>query len=360
MSWRKRTILWFIAGLLVAGFLQLAQTRILGGDATALLAIGSADPVSDLVADELGGAIVQQGYGHDGQVYYAMALDPWGDRLGELIGEPGYRYRRMLYPATAGLLGHLDGRALLWSMIVLNAVSMGVAAAAVSMIANRRSLPWWSPAVVLANPGVWLGVELLTPDVMALALALLGVTAFLDRRSVLASVLLSAAILTKEPYATFAIGLALFVLIIEKDRRHAGQIAVMSVTPALIWWAVVRLRLPGGTLQGGNVDIPGRGLLQAASTWLMTPAKDQFFTLLSLGFVVGGIWVVLHSHRLIWSWLLVPMLGVAAFSSHFIWDYGNNSVRVLAPLISLVAVALIETRSQGAGHEVAPVAEAAS
>ncbi|MGA7272874.1 MAG: hypothetical protein WB239_17515 [Acidimicrobiia bacterium] len=359
MLWRKRTTVWFIAGLCAAGLLQFTQALTLGGDPTALLAIGSADPVSQVVAEELGGAIIQQGYGHDGQVYYAMALDPWGEKLGDLIAEPGYRYRRLLYPATAGLLGHLDGRTLLWSMIVLNAISLGVATAAVSIIADRRSLPWWSPFVILANPGAWLGVELLTPDVMALAFALMAVAAYLSRRILLASMFLAAAILTKEPYATFAIGLVLFTLFIERKRHRAVRIGVVSMTPALAWWSIVRLRLPGSTFQGGNVDLPGRGLVEAASTWLATPTRDQVFTVMSLCFVIGGIWIVVHHRRLIWSWLLFPSLCVAMLSSHFIWDFGNNSVRVLAPLIAVVAIAVIEIRTPTANRQTALMAEAA-
>ena len=226
-------------------------------------------------------------------------------------------------------------------MILMSALSLGVAAATVSVIASFLDLPGWTPVTVIANPGVWLSVELLTPDVMALGLSLLAVATFLRNRVVLTGFLLAAAALTKEPYAAVAIGLAGFAWVHEKDPHVSLRLLMIAFVPSILWWSTVQLRLGGDLFQGGNVDLPLRGLVQASSSWMTTGPKDQVLFGLSLIAVLLGLLVVISVHDHLWKWLIAPWLLIAVLSSHYVWDYGNNAARAFAPVITMAGLAWI-------------------
>ena len=114
--------------------------------------------------------------GHDGQFSYLIAVDPLGrGPAPDLFDHGAYRYRRILLPALGGGFGLFDGEAALAGLIVWSAVGMGLATAAIADLGASFGTRPWVVAGVLANPGVWLSVQLLTPDVLALGLALTGV-----------------------------------------------------------------------------------------------------------------------------------------------------------------------------------------
>ncbi|HJR90936.1 MAG TPA: hypothetical protein VJ938_00685, partial [Acidimicrobiia bacterium] len=72
---RRAFLVWFLIGTAAAGILQIGQTRVMGGVPEGLLFAGTWQEVHVLVADELPGTPIFEGYGHDGQIFYAVGLD---------------------------------------------------------------------------------------------------------------------------------------------------------------------------------------------------------------------------------------------------------------------------------------------
>ncbi|HEX3200762.1 MAG TPA: hypothetical protein VHW42_02340, partial [Actinomycetes bacterium] len=62
-------------------------------------------------------------------------------------------------------------------------------------------------------PGVWAGAALATAEPLGLALAALGLSLVLDRRSGLAGLAFAGAALTKESYLAFAVAAGLHLLL---------------------------------------------------------------------------------------------------------------------------------------------------
>src|SRR5688572_7441323 len=116
---------WFLAGCMAAAFVITIQAQAIGGNPAQLLAAGSG-PLQPIVSDELGFSDWDPAFTHDGHRFYAMATDPLGREVPELMLNPAYRYQRIAYPVVAGIGSLLGGRALLWSMIVWSALGMAV------------------------------------------------------------------------------------------------------------------------------------------------------------------------------------------------------------------------------------------
>jgi hypothetical protein len=56
-----------------------------------------------------------------------------------------------------------------------------------------------------------------------------------------------------------------------------------------------------------------------------------------------GLSVYVIAKRLsFWSFLIIPWVLLALFSSHWIWDLGNNSLRALAPLATFALFGLLD------------------
>ena len=333
---------WFLLGTLGVGVLQWSHAQATGG-LGGLIKVGEDHPLAERIMAEVPGIPVAPGLGHDGQIYYAIGLDLLGQEVPELM-EPmeavGYRYRRIGYPALASFFGILDGSSLLWGMVVVNAVSAGVAAAAAAAIASHFGRTYWVGLAVVLNPGVWLSALLSTADNLALAAGLVGLLALFKRRWRAAVAAFALAALTKEVALVFALGTAGYLLTRERPRSAASLFAG-AASPLIAWTTFVQLRIGGLFETGANLGPPFEGIVQAASEW---PAQSLQNNLLN-GLVVtsAAAWIAV-SRRCdrIWHWVIWPWMAVALLSARFVWIFGNNAIRVFAPLVVLVVIALVD------------------
>lgn len=321
---------WSLLGGVAAGILILAQINAVGGY-SGLLQVGEVSRLAPLIEAEVGDLPLAPGKGHDTQIYYAIAIDLGGDRMPELFDHGPYRYRRILYPAVASAFGLIDGTALLTSMVVLTILSTAGSAGLVAAITTRRgNSDWWALAVLL-NPGVWLSTRLLTADIMALALMLLGLYWLLVGRKG-APFVFALSGLTKEIFL-----LTPAVLAISRDRRRWKLIIVPAI--ALAGWVTWLTMTMGNAFTGrGNVGWPFVGILKASPVWRTFETGDVLYLVFALASVALGI---VHS-VFVKSWLRWPILSwsiLGVISSSWVWDIGNNAARVFAPILVLVAIA---------------------
>ena len=218
----RHLVAWFLIGVVVALLLQWLQVRAVGGDWTGLVNTGRQSALRPLIEAELGPVSTVEQAGHDGQFSYLIAVDPLGrGEAPHLFDHGAYRYRRILLPALAGGFGLWDGEGALAGLIVWSAIGMGLATAAVADLGASFGTRPWVVAGVLANPGVWLSVQLLTPDVLALGLALTGVALWSRASSSLGRGRLALAALAKDQYLLVAFGLAGWEWF-RANRREAG------------------------------------------------------------------------------------------------------------------------------------------
>jgi hypothetical protein len=243
-------------------------------------------------------------------------------------------------------LGLLDGRGLLGALTVVNLLGFVATAAATAMISQRQSQSSWLFLAALLNVGLWLSLQVTTADVFAMGLATMGLAFTLSSRHVPAIWLLVAATLAKETYVVIPIALSAW-LGFEMRNRRAALSYLAPILPLAAWYAYVALRLGETGANGEALDWPFFGLMNAAtSSWTTASPRDQLFTILSLGILGLGAVATARTVKSVWRFLLVPWLVVAAVSSHWIWDLGNNSLRVMAPLLTLSILALAGRRER--------------
>lgn len=336
---RRYLLAWFVVGALMGAFVQWSQVRELGdGDVAALLSVGANSDTRRYFEDELGSIPLVPGGGHDGQSSYIVARDPWarGDAWRDL-DHPGYRYRRIFYPAVSGGLGLLGPRATLYGLTLWAVVGLGMATAALADLVRRYGTGPWPVLGVIANPGLWLSVKLLTPDALALGLALTAVALWTRGRRGPALAFLATAALTKDAYLLFALGLAGWAWS-EQSLRERLVLILGAVIPLTVWGVWVSARLGEGFAPRGNLSLPLAGLIDSARGW--PSSGDMFlsvFTILSL--LAAGSAALFSRDRLL-AWLSWPWVVLGLISSAWVWNLGNNSARAFAPALVVGALAL--------------------
>lgn len=332
-SSRQLLLMWFFAGTLAAVILQVGQTRVMGGVPEGLLFAGDLQEVHVLVQEELPRTPVWEGFGHDGQIFYAVGLDLAGEWVPDILLSSPYRYRRILYPALASGFGAFEGQGLLWGMIILAALPMGLASGAAAALAWHLGWTRLAPVLVILNPATWLSARLLTADNLALALGLLGLLAFVHRRDGWAIVALAAAALTKEPYLAFAAGIAGYAWF-RGERSRAAWILSGATLPMVVWWTYIATAIGNPLDSGGNVVLPFIGLISAIDFWPSLRPRDWLFLGAALLGVLAAVATLGRGPRLL-AWLVGPWLLVAILSADLVWNVGNNAIRAFAPLFTL-------------------------
>src|ERR1700735_587174 len=107
MSWARRPVLYALTAAVLALTWQALTVRYTyRGNGTALFCTGalSNPPPAALVSEHI--YRFPNSYGYDGQFYHYMAHDPLLRRgFQSSLDSPRFRYRRMLVPFSAWLLG---------------------------------------------------------------------------------------------------------------------------------------------------------------------------------------------------------------------------------------------------------------
>lgn len=330
MSARHAFWKWSVIGGLGALALVVGQAAAVGGFA-GLLQVGETSQLRSVITEELGDIPLAPRSGHDGQIFYAIGLDLGGQQVPELLDHPGYRYRRILFPALASGFGILGGQGLLAGMIVTVIASTSVAAGSVAAASRLMSRSDWIALAVVLNPGVWLSVRLLTSDVLAMALMCLGILGYMKRpRLGIAGFTLS--VLAKEPYLMTPAGLS-----VSSDRRRwlFTAIPALALLATAVW--VISTISAGVSGETGNLSLPFVGLVKASSSWALLDTDDLGYLIFALISTAAALIVgAFHANWMRWSILAWGILTVCA--SEWVWRVGNNSARSVAPIVILVAL----------------------
>ncbi len=327
MAKRVPLACWFLIGCGLIAVVQCGYIASRGWNPTALLQVGPDSPGQARLERELGALKLAPGLGHDGKYSYLMARQPWfwradADTL-ESLQDPAYRYGRPLYPLVAGLGGTLPPYATLFGLIVLQIIAGGLLATALVSFARSNGLPTLAVVVGLANPGVYSSAVMLTSDLPALALTLMGLYCWQSGRSKLSIALLAAAILTKEYYALTPLALAFSLAV---RRTIALAVVAAPLLPFAIWKLAVRFVL-GPALGAANFDWPFAGIVSAAPGWRHDTAIGLFGILLIALSLIGAARASTSTLR--WQCAAWGLLGL--FASRLVWGQPVDLFRVLAP-----------------------------
>lgn len=321
------TMLAFVVGAAVASS---------NGGLSGLLTVGEDFPIRDYVVADLGDIQLASGVGHDGQQYYGIARDPLGlGDVPDLLDNPSYRYLHILYPALAGGFGLLPANATVTVMFGLSVLGFGLAGGAALALARRVGARGPFVAFAVVNAGLLFAVRFLLPDALAMGLAMVGISWAVEGRDRPAIAALALAGLTKTTY--LVIPLALGAWLWRSDRRRSQLLALAPLAPALLWTIFVFVRF--GPSTAGNLALPLTGFIGAVDLWADVSGGEAAMAVAAAVLVVAGAILALTTSWPVLRWLLLAWVGVGLISSEFVWEFGNNTLRALAPLWTLSAVA---------------------
>ena len=280
-----------LIAVLVAFLWQLVTvTRNYRGDWTALYCIGGVMPTPP----ELQGAYRFEGSrGFDGQFYLIIAMDPLLRRgMDRYVDEPDLRYRRILVPAVAYLLGFGQPAAIVYSYLLVNLGFLFLGTWWMSRHAVLCSLHPARGWLFLLVPGVLISLDRQTVDMALTALCLGAAYAWRSKQHRLLLVFLPLICLVRETGVLIA-GAFVLAFLIRRERRKAA-IGVACVAPffAWSWWVAARVPL---TLREWLPERPYAWTIDA----LLHPAALPFspavqtlvrcFDLLALAGLLAGI-----------------------------------------------------------------------
>jgi hypothetical protein len=332
-----------IAATTLGLVVQVSQARLLGGW-SGLIAVGEESHLRELIAAELPSLVLVDQAGHDGQSVYAIGLNPWLRGQPPDLADLTYRYRRILLPVIGGAFGLLSGEPLLWGVTALSLAGFVASAVGTLAIARSRDLSSWLLLAALLNVGLWLSLQNTTPDALAMGLSIVGIAFAFRGRNLEAALLIMASALAKETYWLTGLSLAAWSWMQARNRRAAWSYLAAGL-PLAGWSLFLAFRLREQATEGVLVVAPFQGLMEAWPFWYLAGRRDYLFSVLSLLILGCAMLAIFRTKHSVWRYLLAPWIVIALISSHWVWDLGNNSLRVLAPLMTLSILALADKRS---------------
>jgi hypothetical protein len=216
------------------------------------------------------------GTGYDGQFSYAIAVDPLDAQ--DKLDQPDFRYRRIVYPLLARMLGLGNPTGIAWAMLVINLIAAASGCIVLGELLARRGASRWLALVMPLSLGYLVAVRADLTEPLALALALGGWLAFEKGRLGWAACLFAVGGLTKE----MALILPAALVVEQLLKKGWREIALLttSLLPYLFWSIVLTAWLgtsPTTAYQTRPLLIPFEGI-----RYLTDPASK---------FIVG-MWVL--------------------------------------------------------------------
>lgn len=331
---------WALIGLFVHVLLTAAFLARAGGNPQYFVHFGEDAAVISFAQHVLGkDLLIPHTDGHDGQAFWLLARDPLlleGKAvLASSLDRPAYRAQRILYPALAAPWRFAGETGLLWGLLATNlAVVFGGGRLAAALANELRAAGRASLSFAL-NPGVILATLFSLADALALALLLAATLALMRRRFALAVACGALGVLTKE---STLIGLAGFALLAPRlPTRWRVLLVLIPAGAATAWALYVRWRLGWPAAQIQEFDLPFRGYLEAwqrgwspIGNWYDAVPAFALLPLAALGLLR---W---HRRRSLILAGGVPFLALVPFLSAQVLDLSGNSLRVLAPSLTLI------------------------
>jgi hypothetical protein len=282
---------------------------------------------------------VQDGLGHDGQSFYAIAREPMHLKdASQWLDRPRYRLQRILLPMLAWAVhpqGGGDGLVLalwFWAVVGVFLTGFGSALLAGALGANERAvhrIALFTPLL----PAALATLDLTVADELALGLAVMALA--LDclerRRSAVALAVL--AVLAKEVMLLVFLGWALY-----RGRACLLRLVVLPGAVALTWWVVLRVWFASSHEHIGEFSFVS-GVVESLKIWIRGDNRIAGATV-AAGVVLGIVVLV----RKGWHSPLGPavalQLALIPFLHQTVLAGDWNGTRATAPLLLLSIVAL--------------------
>jgi hypothetical protein len=341
-------VFWSVVGVSLA----LAAQFLQGPPNTAsLLRVGSTSPLREQIEIELGPVMTPNATGHDGQIYYVIARDPFARRATvdalRSFDLPQYRYRRILFPLLAGGFGTFSPRLTLFGLMFWTVAGMALTTVAVADLAFRLEASGAAVMTAVMNLGALLSTMLLTGDVMALGLALGGMTLFLRGWVRTALVVFALSALTKETYLLVPLALGAWQWL-RRERLTALRLITLPALPLAVWSLWLWFAVPEVSRATSILGAPLIGVVSSAITWIKAgnlDASQGTFAIFLVGSLGLATAMLLGGRNSPARFVVGAWLTLAIFAGGDVWIIPTNAARAF-PILWPLGILLLSQRRQ--------------
>jgi hypothetical protein len=351
-----------VVALASAGLGVVASLHQVDWDTTALVRMHNTLPISKLALRDDPSFRLRTSSGfYDGAFFYAIARDPLATGEAHRLMENATFDSRRVVNEAPYYWGHPAYGWLAWlasagghpslvpdALLAVGLLSIFVAGAAASVLAQTVGWSPWGGLVVALNPGLIFAVNHDTSEPLGAALLLLGLVAYSRGRRGWAIGLLAALCFVKEPLVLVPLAIAAW----ELWRTRRPPLIAAAVVPAALWWLYLRIHLgafPFG--QGQNrlsAPLAGwwRALLDAASqswnkgidTAQLGEAAVPLIIVVGLAIIIASIYAARLRTVVDPAFLAIALL-YACITSKGV-QYPKDLIRELALVVTLVPFVL--------------------
>jgi len=338
-----------IAICYITFFVLLLRAR--GGDVSLFVIAGGVNVDASKVPPGL--TVIPNIGGYDGIWFYRLAINPFTSvqaAHGIRIDNPPYRQQRVMYPLIVWLLSFGQVIWIPWLLVIVNIIAAAVMAGFAGAFAKRFGLNALWGVIVPLYPGFVLTFSRDLAEIVTAAFAMGATWAVTSRRNITAALLLTAAVLTREPTLLLAFALAaawLIERVLHRERRIGAITFSLPIAVYTVWQFFLAIRWGVSPLRAGA---PARALpfvefahfLAAASFRRNHQERLYFLESLFLAAIVVVIVLIWRHSRAPLEWRLAWLGYLAIFSilPHTIWIEDYGFLRIFADLF-LVSAALI-------------------
>lgn len=313
------------------------------------------------------GALHNSPIGYDGQFYWIEARDPlllFRSTFADMRGPGGgYHFQRPAYPALAYLLAAGQESALPWTMLLVNVLAILGVTALLSVYCRRRGRsPMWALAVGL-TPGLLMPALRDLTDPLATAAAVGGLIAWYSERRWWSALLLSVAVLSREPLGIVVVGVAVETAVrawrARRDRQELRRtwarswpVMAAPVAAYAAWQIYIRVQTPAIP---GTATVGATGPPQSPS---LSRVWERVHALLNTAIPQVASWEILYLVLIVVAAVAALRLalrgsaaGVAALlmaATLLIIAFGDQwgLTRYSAPVFAMVLLGSLEHRSR--------------
>jgi hypothetical protein len=239
--------------------------------------------------------VLKNSTGYDGQFYYRLALNPFTAKqtdFGIHIDSPAYRHQRIFYPLLVSVLSFNNPGRVPTNLILVNYIALCCIAWLGSAYVKSINIPALWGILFSFYPGFLLSLSRDLTEIVAACFVLATLLSLRKDKPVIATVLLSAAIFTRETAALVAIsGALIYCLNITKQRNWQKVPWYFFTVPILCFscWEVF-LFFHWGNIplvgEAQKIRVPFTGVIRIFSTLLPPTKPAETFYLFELLFII--------------------------------------------------------------------------
>lgn len=324
--------------------------------------VHAAPPRTDSARTPSSLEVLRLGHGFDGQFYYRLAISPFSKaryESGVSFDIPSLRQQRIGYPLLARAVSFGNRNAVPFALLAVNVVGMfalGWLGAKLALSSGRHAA--WGLLLPLYPGFVYsLGFDL--GEIIAATFMVSALLASRERRTFVAILAASAAVLTRETTLVVPMGFALSGIwswIRRSDVEDRNAILATGLVPMAVFavWEIW-LRVSWGSFPltdsgDKNVGLPFAGLVDQVNRFLPPSSGSAAFRDLLLAFLVlvlvaGGFAMVSSTARRHEKVALILAVALMPLFAGVIWTGATSFMRASTEAFVLAIVVLLGART---------------